>query len=125
MKKKHLCISAAAALLFLSGCSTDKETDLVGPGEPIPPNTAITYEANIRAIITNNCTSCHSNPPTGGAPFGLTTFDQVRAKADNGALLKVLGKPLGDPGVMPPSGPLPQTTIDLITKWIAEGAVEK
>lgn len=65
------------AFLFLLSCSNDSESDLTGP-QTGNENEFVTYNDNIKAVISNNCLSCHSSPPTNGAPFSLTTYTQVK-----------------------------------------------
>lgn len=108
--------------LTVMACTSDSESDLVEMEEPDGP---ITYNANVRAIINSNCLNCHSNPTRNGAPFPLTDFQQVSVRAENGSLFRAIDKQTGDPGAMPPSGRLPQNTIDLISQWIDEGFLEQ
>lgn len=121
MKKNSKLILLLLALIAM-GCSSDSESDLEEMEEPNGP---ITYNANIRAIINGNCLGCHSDPPRNNAPFPLTTFEQVKTRADNGSLLRALRKQTGEAGAMPPSGRLPQSTIDLVEQWIEDGTLEE
>lgn len=115
-------------LLFLIcflGCSYDSEDDLLGNpsediGDEIPE--LVTYDENIATIMQSSCIGCHDNPPTNGAPFGLANYDQVTLRA--GAILNRMSLSNGSPGAMPPSGRLPQATIDLIDQWIQDGLLE-
>ncbi|MEZ4811595.1 MAG: hypothetical protein R2819_14645 [Allomuricauda sp.] len=110
--------------LGMLGCSNDSEQDLM---EPLPDggeNTIVTYNGNIGSIIGSNCLSCHSNPPVNGAPFALTTYTQVKNVAESGSLLAAISKQTGEPRAMPPTGRLPQATIDLVQQWIADGLLE-
>ncbi len=120
MKSIHLSLLCLSAL-FLLGCSNDSPSDLI---EEQNPNVAITYDNTIQSIINNNCLGCHSNPPQNGAPFPLVNFDQVFSRADNGQLLRSISRQTGEPRAMPPSGRLPQATIDLVEQWIEEGSIE-
>ena len=107
-------------VLFLS-CSNDSESDLIEMNNPSDP---ITYNGNIKAIIDSNCLACHSNPTTNGAPFPLVTYDQVLVRAQNGQLLRSISRQTGEAVAMPPSGRLPQNTINTIEQWINDGAPE-
>ncbi|MDJ0645461.1 MAG: cytochrome c [Flavobacteriaceae bacterium] len=108
--------------MLLLGCTNDSESDLI---DPVDPDGPVTYNANIRAIINNNCLGCHSDPPQNGAPFPLTNYDQVLARAQNGQLLRAIRRQTGEPRAMPPSGRLPQATIDLVAQWIEDGLNEQ
>ncbi|TBN04416.1 hypothetical protein EYD45_07305 [Hyunsoonleella flava] len=109
------------SLTTLLGCSNDSQSDLV---EEQNPGTSITYSNTIQSIINNNCVGCHSNPPQNGAPFPLANFDEVFTRANNGQLLRSISRQTGEPRAMPPSGRLPQATIDLVEQWIEQGIKE-
>ncbi len=111
------------AFLFLLSCSNDSESDLTGPQNG-NGNEFVTYNDDIKAVISNNCLSCHSSPPTNGAPFSITTYTQVKNRAENGSLLAAISKQTGEAGAMPPTGRMPQATIDLVEQWIADGLLE-
>lgn len=108
--------------LFLLSCSSDSESDLIDPENN--ENEFVTYSDNIRFVISSNCLSCHSNPPVNGAPFPLTTYTHVKTRAENGSLLTAISKQTGEIRAMPPTGRLPQATIDLVEQWVANGLLE-
>ncbi|MEP3570022.1 MAG: hypothetical protein ABJN28_07895, partial [Flavobacteriaceae bacterium] len=88
--------------MFILSCSSDSESDVLPPDDDdggIVEN-GITYTADIRPIITSNCVGCHANPPTNGAPFSLTTFQDVSNRA-NSVFTRT------NNGTMPPSRKLP------------------
>ncbi|WP_411895352.1 hypothetical protein [Winogradskyella sp. A2] len=112
-------------IICFLGCSYDSEDDLIenisednGDGTP----ELVTYDDNIASIMQSSCIGCHGNPPTNGAPFGLTNFNQVSQRV--GGILNRMSLSNGSPGAMPPSGRLPQATIDLIDQWIEDGLLE-
>lgn len=117
------------ALLFsvflLVGCSNDSESDLMENQDPPTTGEKVTYNANISSVMSNNCVSCHKSPPVNGAPFALTTYEEVKAIAENGSLMTAISKQSGESLAMPPSGRLPQATIDLVQKWIDDGLLEE
>lgn len=123
MKTSKLIAASILCLFFLS-CSYDSESDLInvpdssgGGGQDL----SINYNDDVRPIM-GSCVGCHSNPPVNGAPFSLTTFSQVSSRAS--AILSSMSKQSGSPGAMPPSGRLPQATIDVIQQWINAGKPE-
>ncbi|WP_067035445.1 hypothetical protein [Allomuricauda sp. CP2A] len=120
---KNILTVFVFTFLFLLSCSNDSESDLTGPQNG-DGNEFVTYNDNIKAVISNNCLSCHSSPPTNGAPFSLTTYTQVKNRAENGSLLAAISKQTGEAGAMPPTGRMPQATIDLVEQWIADGLLE-
>jgi len=110
-------------ILFNYGCSYDSESDLIeDSNDLIDPNTELNYTDDIAPIIQSACVGCHANPPVNGAPFALVNFSQVDLRA--GGILNRISRQSGSPGAMPPSGRLPQATIDLIDKWITDGKLE-
>lgn len=84
----------------------------------------ITYQANVKSIIDSKCLNCHSSPVQNGAPFSLTTYAQVKLRAEGGALFTAISMPSGSAAIMPPSGRMPQSTIDVIEQWIDGGLLE-
>ena len=87
---------------------------LSGNGSQQAPLT--TYTKDIKPIMTANCTSCHGS--SGGV--SLETFTATKnAFVSRGALSQI------ELGEMPRNAnKLPQTEIDLIKKWIADGYPE-
>ncbi len=78
-------------------------------------------------IFDSNCTSCHGN--SGG--LDLTSYSSLMAGGNNGAVIvpndhqsSILWQQI-NLGSMPPNGSLESSKIDLIKKWIDEGALEK
>jgi hypothetical protein len=77
-----------------------------------------TYQANVKPIIENNCLSCHSR--AGGQDPTLETYVGVREAAEKGNLIcRIDDQSCGS--VMPPSGKMPQTNINIIKKWAENG----
>ena len=118
MKKNFLIIAICLSIL---SCSNDSEDDLTNPS-PLPDT--VTYVNDVKSIIDNNCISCHSNPPVSGAPNALVTYTQVRDAVLNKNLI---GRISGTSGaLMPQGGPkLPQSLIDIIIQWQADGFLEQ
>jgi len=136
MKTQNLVFLFLFAFLFLS-CSNDSEDDLIDnsndtsqnddPGQGQgggndPTNFQFNYEDDIKPIMQTSCVSCHASPPVNGAPFALVTYDQVRQRSSR--VLATMDRQSGSPGAMPPSGRLPQATIDIVAQWISDGMPE-
>ena len=117
-------ITLSLVTICIYSCSYDSENDLINASGSIdnPPGTSINYTDNIRPLMQNSCVGCHANPPTNGAPFSLVSFSQVSARAN--AVLSAMNRQSGSSNAMPPSGRLPQATIDLIQLWIDNGKPE-
>jgi len=105
-------------ILFLYSCSSDDG----GTNPPTNPNEKVTYDKDIKPIIEGRCFACHIDPPVNGAPFPLVNYNQVNSRASQ--ILTAISKQSGTNGAMPPSGRLPQATIDLVEQWINDGALE-
>lgn len=127
IKKQHkMKTTKLIALLFcflcIGSCTYDSENDLIETeqlqdenGEELE-NASVTYENTIENIIQNSCVSCHSSPPVNGAPFALVNYQQVSDRSNN--ILNAMSQQSGGSSAMPPSGRLPQNTIDQIQIWI-------
>lgn len=119
MKSSMSKILAIAVTVIMFSCSSDDESTT-----PTPPETQgkITYNKHIKPAIDANCISCHGNPTTNGAPVSLTTYSEVKAVASS--IAAAISKQAGEPKAMPPSGRLPQSTIDAVQKWIDDGLLK-
>lgn len=81
--------------------------------------------AQIRGIFDQNCVRCHS----GGAPkagIDFSSYESLMASGtvvpgdpDSSKLTKVLRR-----GAMPPNNPLDSALVDVLARWIGEGAKE-
>ena len=121
MKTNFKLFVSVLSLVILTSCSSDSEDDLTGTDDT-PGDGVVTYTANIRPILNSNCVGCHGSPTTNGAPFSLTTFNQVSSRASG--IINAVSKQTGEAGAMPPSGRMPQANIDLIQQWIDDGTPE-
>src|SRR4030095_6419595 len=113
MKRIMLLVVAAA---FMISCESRTYADISAPESSNP-----TYDANVKAIMEANCTTtgCHNQ----GETFPpLTNYTEVKEAAQNGALLCKINDQCG---VMPETGKMPQTTVDVINLWEQQGFIEK
>lgn len=79
----------------------------------------VTFEGDVRQLISEDCLNCHTNPPQNGAPFPLITFDEVMGRAND-----ISNSINGRTVLMPPGINLPQSRINIIDTWIAQGLIE-
>ncbi len=78
---------------------------------------SITYYNHVEPIIRNNCVTCHSEPlPSSG--FSLTTYEEVRFKAENGPLLTRINDAENP---MPERGLINKEDRLIIEKWAKLG----
>jgi hypothetical protein len=116
--KKTFLIPLFFILSMVIGCRHDPD---------IPTSPILTYENDIKQIISNNCATagCHD---ASGRKRALTTYSEVMHYVSNGKpysseLFTVIVKLSGDK--MPPQGPLSDLQIRSIYIWILQGAKEK
>lgn len=53
---------------------------LITPPEVAPPAEGVTFAEHIAPLFQKHCQECHR--PSGGAPFSLLTFDEVRSQSE-------------------------------------------
>jgi len=71
--------------------------------------------SDVQSLMQSLCTRCHSSPPTGGAPFSLVSYADVRAHA-SAAVSDMTN------GVMPLGGPRATSAqIQTLQNWINAG----
>jgi predicted small secreted protein len=128
MKTKILSLIVVSAL-FLSACSTvSAGGTAVQPTSNSSPTTtdqttAISFSKDIMPIIQQFALPAHGSEMKGGV--SLETYDDIMKYVVPGdPQASVLYKYLTGDGVpvMPPSGKLPDATIQLFYDWIAQGA---
>ncbi len=107
MKKIFISI---LGLSLITSCDTRTYED-ISPAVP----TTVTYNNNVKPIMTASCTSCHSTAG-GEMPF-LENYTQVKNNITT--VLSTMNN-----GTMPPAGALPSTTIQVIQNWKNAGMPE-
>jgi mono/diheme cytochrome c family protein len=122
------------ALLLGAGCSDDGD-DPTNPGDGGAD--PVSFAADVQPIFDNNCVGCHGDGGAAGLDLrqGVSHANLVgvAAQASSGdrvvsgdAANSVLYKRLiGDGvGLMPPGSSLGTSTIELVERWIDEGAAD-
>jgi hypothetical protein len=122
MKNNLFLITLLSLTMLIISCTSASEDDLINT-TPMPE--VITYEANVKSIIGNNCIVCHSNPPQNGAPMPLVFYENVKEAVENRNLIGRISSE--DPSfLMPLGGPrLPQNLIDIIIQWNEDGLIKE
>tara|TARA_R110000868_G_scaffold99106_2_gene272914 strand:- start:1147 stop:1434 length:288 start_codon:yes stop_codon:yes gene_type:complete len=92
-------------------CSSSDDADT--------PDLIVTYDSDIKSIMSNNCTSCHGDPTTNSAPMSLTTFDQVKSNINN-----ILSRINNASSPMPQAGLMTIENRNLIQQWKDDGLLE-
>ncbi len=121
-----MCSLLMIAMLCFN-CSSSDDSTAPGP-DPDPdtnpnPNKTTTYNADVKVIIDAQCVRCHTDPPVEGAPFPMRTYDETIVGVNRDLVLRMTTTSINN--VMPPSGRLPQETIDIILDWEADGFLEQ
>lgn len=117
--KKIILLVFTISILF--SCTNTSEEDLI---DVVVPPILVTYNADIKIIIDNNCLNCHIQPPVNGAGTPLLIYENVKNGVENNDLIsRISGN--GPGPLMPLGGPsLPQNLIDLIIQWETDGLLE-
>ncbi|GAA4900583.1 hypothetical protein GCM10023311_27780 [Flaviramulus aquimarinus] len=120
MKFKNLiCVLVISVLLF--NCSSDSNDDLIPQEEEEmnPSPNALTYDADIKSIFSNNCTQCHGSTPTNGAPTSYVTYAQVVNSINS-----IISRINNASNPMPQGGLMSQALRDDIQQWKDDGLLE-
>ncbi len=114
--KKTLLYTAVMGVFLLTSCSGSDDS---GTPPPPPPPMDVTYTNTIQSIIASNCSGCHGNPPTNGAPVSLITYSQVVDAVNNRKLIDRIN---GVSGVaqMPPAALLSSSLRQTIQDWVSD-----
>lgn len=118
--KKIFFLCVVLYLFNFISCRKDTGT----PADQLCKNVNAKYSSGIALVIQTQCATkgCHVYGGTGNGDF--TTYAGISAKADpplgNGALRNRIVN--GVQPQMPPSGPLPDSTIQQFKCWLNAGA---
>lgn len=109
-------------LIITYSCGGDSDEPSTPPNNNPPPTTPVTYNQNIRPIVSITCATsgCHTgaNPAPG---FALDTYAQVKEAAMNRPLYTRIQSSTNP---MPPTGRMSTTNINLFLAWRDQGYPE-
>ena len=108
MKKVNI-ILVLLSLLFVLSCDSNAIQDISAVIENP------TYAAHLQPVFEAKCIGCHN----GSQSPNLSNYNQVKLACTNGGVICRIEGSCG--GIMPPSGKMPQATIDMITRWTDNG----
>ncbi|HVX60597.1 MAG TPA: c-type cytochrome domain-containing protein, partial [Pirellulales bacterium] len=127
----RLSFSAIALTILSCGASLAADAD---PAQPAAAK--VSYSKDIRPIFQERCQGCHQPAKRQGG-FAMTSLAEMQKGGDSEEPAFVAGKPDesflisqllsegGKPPAMPKNGdPLKQEQIELIKRWVAEGAMD-
>ncbi len=122
-----------ASLVVLALCGHSRAA--AGEAKALDANARVSFHKQLRPILQANCYGCHQ-PAKAKGGYAMTVFDKLLAGGESNEPAIVRGDP-GKSGlyqmIVPSAGeaempkgkkPLAQVEIDLVRKWIAEGAVD-
>ncbi|PKP21054.1 MAG: hypothetical protein CVU05_07660 [Bacteroidetes bacterium HGW-Bacteroidetes-21] len=109
--------------IAFASCYYDKEEDLYS-ATPVDCDTLnVSYNTDIKPVITSHCLNCHSNINASGLGQGikLETYEDIKKYALDGSLY---GSVSADPEyfVMPRDYRIPPCSVLKIKAWINNGA---
>ena len=111
--KKFKIVAMILSTVFMVSCTSNTYQEISAPV------TNPTYTANVEPVIKANCTGCHS----GGQSPNLTTYANVKNATQNGDLICRIDQTQACGRVMPESGPMSRTTINMIILWQQQGCI--
>lgn len=118
MSFKLVILTFTLGVLSLSSCKYHVESELFPEGCEVID--APIYTDHIESIISRSCSTpdCHS--PNGGGTGDFTSFENLQFSINDGSFQQEV---LQD-REMPPNEPLSECELELINKWIQQGAVQ-
>lgn len=123
--------NAFAALLFLPMWMSIS----LAEEESVIESKPVSYYTDVRPLFQANCQGCHQ-PAKAKGDFVMTEFARLIAggesgdaaivpgDADKSHLIELITPVDGEAEMPPKDGPLHETEIELVRKWVAEGAVD-
>lgn len=122
-------LTTLAAVLVMAAASRGAAQEQPEPAEPVEP---VSFYRQVRPILQRHCSGCHF-PAKQGGHLMLTSYADFKKGGENGPAFEP-GKPeeslildyiTGEDPLMPLNGdPLAPKQIELITRWIKEGAAD-
>ncbi len=108
----------------------DAKTDAAGDSkkesDPPDPGSVVSFKSTVVPILVKHCGTCHVRQSKGD--FSMSSFEKLMAGSPGGDSV-VAGKPddsllfqLMESGDMPPKSQVPEKDLNLVKKWIEEGA---
>ncbi|MBI3462282.1 MAG: hypothetical protein HY000_04370, partial [Planctomycetes bacterium] len=106
-----------------------------GKDKPEPAASKVSYYKQVRPVFQANCQGCHQ-PAKASGKYVMTAFERLLAGGESGEPAVVAGKPDesrlvemitskdGKPEMPRGRKPLVDSEIELIKRWIAEGATD-
>jgi len=130
-----------ALVAFIRGWEANPPADLppqappastptpVASAQQLPSGTPGSFSEQVLPILQAKCAACHNSQMTLGG-WDATSYETVMTSGTNGPMIVpgdtvnsvLIQLILGKQGLMPPSGKLPESELQVILYWIAIGA---
>jgi len=115
--KKVIILAIITIGMFFGSCESKTYDEISKVTNP-------TYAKNIGPTINAKCTGCHS----GGSQYpDLTSYDEVKTAMETTDMPCLIDDPTacfyGANKIMPPTGRMQQSTIDMIKLWKQQGYI--
>lgn len=115
---------AAAAGCYLSNGETTSGGPQPNGSNPNATTTSTDLPCDVAQVLSN-CTSCHSSPPSGGAPMALVSYADLTAPAPTDASKTAaemcVTRMQSTTAPMPPGGGASSTDVATLQSWITAG----
>ena len=130
---RYCCVGSLLILTCL--CLNTTALGFEPPAKLASPSDKVSYYKQVRTIFQSHCQGCHQ-PAKAGGGYVMTAFARLASGGDSKSAAIVPGKPAeshlieqitpeGGKSEMPKDQPpLSAPEIELISKWIAQGAVD-
>jgi len=97
------------------------------PDTPKPAATGVSFTKQVAPILVNRCGKCHVNKSSGD--LSIATYNALMKGHPDAGVIIFKGDPIGSRLIeviegreMPPNGNFPKPELDVLKKWITEGA---
>lgn len=131
----HVIMLALGWTMASAGDETQKASQQKKIVKSSPKTTVVSFKKNVFPVIKMNCLPCHTEDQMNQSELYLDTYDNMMAggkngkpivpgKADSSLMIKKLipPPPFGDLMPMKRKTPIAADTINVIKKWINQGA---
>lgn len=131
MSTRLLLALSCAIAVGCSGANSAESmyVDGVDSGATSATGTAVTgIPCEVATVLANKCVSCHGNPPSGGAPYSINSYEDLTKKSPSFSSETVAQRSVArmqdTTSPMPPTGGVTAAEIAAIQAWIDGGMLK-